>query len=47
MAQVSVAWLMSEDHRADHEDNRAYPDKNGGLLLVIDWRRFHDRMTAM
>jgi hypothetical protein len=43
MAQLSVAWLMSEDHRADREDNRANPDINGGFLLGIDWRRCHDR----
>jgi hypothetical protein len=43
MAQVSVAWLMSEDHRADREDSRADPDPNGSLFLGNDWRRFHDQ----
>jgi hypothetical protein len=31
MAQLSVAWLMSEDHRADHEDGRADPNDKGGF----------------
>jgi hypothetical protein len=39
---------MAEAHGADRkdEDDRADPDKNGGFLLGIDWRRFHDRITA-
>jgi hypothetical protein len=43
MAQVTVAWSMSEDHRADRKDRRANPNDNGGLLLGYDWRRFHDQ----
>jgi hypothetical protein len=42
MAQVSVAWLMSENHRADREDSRADPDPNDGFFLRNNWRRFHD-----
>jgi hypothetical protein len=39
---------MAEAHGADRkdEDDRADPDKNGGFLLGIDWRRCHDRLTA-
>jgi hypothetical protein len=45
MARVSVAWLMSEDHRADRKDGGADPNKNGGFLLGNEWRRFHDRIN--
>jgi hypothetical protein len=42
MAQVSVEWLMSEDHRANRKNGRTDPDDNGGFLLGYDWPRFHD-----
>jgi hypothetical protein len=38
---------MPEDHGANREHGRANPNQNGGLLLRNDWRRFHDRITAM
>jgi hypothetical protein len=34
MAQVTVAWLMSEDHRANREEGRADPNDQGGLIGV-------------
>jgi hypothetical protein len=47
MAQLSVAWLMSEDHRANRKDCRADPNDKGGFLLGNVVRRFHDRITVM
>jgi hypothetical protein len=41
MAQVSVAWLMSEDHCADRKDCRCDPNDDGGPLLGNAWGRFH------
>jgi len=48
-----ASWIigrisMPEDHSAGRkdEDDRADLDENGGLLLGIDWRRCHDRITA-
>jgi hypothetical protein len=43
MNHVSVASLMSENHRAYRKDGRTDPNDNGGFLLGCDWRRFHDQ----
>jgi hypothetical protein len=43
MAQVTVAWSTTEDHRANRKEGRADPNDNGGFLLGYDWRRFHDQ----
>ena len=37
---------MAEDHRANRKDGRTDPNDDGGLLLGIDWRQCHDRLTA-
>jgi hypothetical protein len=37
---------VAEDHHANRKDGGADPDKNGGLLLRDDWRRwFHDQIN--
>jgi hypothetical protein len=46
MVQVTVAWLMSENHRANRKDDRTDPNDNGGFLLGYDWRRLHDPTIA-